>query len=238
MAVCVNPTIFLRGINPVQVLSDYKNGFYSREIVAKTKIVPSESHQILAQVYSSDHESGVFCVKDKNNSDVIIATTGNVNYQLCRGQDFDNTKCGGRCDSCKRDFTHQVVGYPIDYEEVTIPVTGSDGKTRYRVFYLFHVEGEFCSFGCALYFIKRAMARPSSYRDSSLSDCERWLHLLYNLMHPTAGRLKPANNPQLLTANGGSIDPKDWEEKCFVPIGRVVINPIRREHLLQRLESR
>ncbi len=233
MAVCVNPTIFLRGIEPMKILTNYKNGMYNRPVIVKSKIVVAEFQQILAPTYSSDTESGVFSLKDRNNSDVVIATSGNVAYQVCRHNGI--APCSNRCDSCKRDFDHKSLGYPVNFEEVTLPIVDDHGVTRHRVVYVFYVEGEFCGFECALFYIREHLSSSASFRDVNMNDSERWLRLLYDLTYPNGEKLRPANNPRLLISNGGSLTENEWKTKVFIPNGRVVMVPVRRDFILQQV---
>ena len=148
MTTRINPTFLLKGLDPEKLKADYKAGFFSRPVNIKSHIRMSNVSAILAPVYGTSNYDPIFSVKDRNNCSVVIATTGHQSFNI-----FNKTggqlKQGGRCDFCKVDFTETAVGYPISYQETPV-LLNDEGESRYRIYYNFWTEGEFCSFECDL----------------------------------------------------------------------------------------
>lgn len=236
MATRVTPTFLLKGLDPHKLLADYQAGFFSRPVTNKTKIQISQNKTILAPIYGSTNHSPIFCVKDKNNSSVIIATTGHADYEVFTKSGGD-LPVGGRCDKCKEDFTCTSMGYPVGYQEITV-LTNDDNSTeaRYRVLYVFWVEGKFCSFECTLGYIRAVLSLPADYRDTTLRDSERMLKTLYKLTYPDAPPLRPSQDPKLLQVNGGSLTKEQWQDSAhiYVRTDRVLMIPAKVEYMRQK----
>lgn len=236
MATRVTPTFLLKGLDPNRLLAEYQAGFFSRSITAKTKITIAQNTAILAPTYGTTNQSPVFCVKDRNNCSVIVATTGHTDYEVFTRTGGD-LPVGGRCDRCKEDFTHTAMGYPIGYQEQTI-LTNDSGNPRsahYRVLYIFWVEGTFCSFECALGYVRAILSRPADYRDTTLRDSEKMLRHLYKLTHPNAGPLRYSQEPGLLRANRGSLTKEEWQDNrhVYIRTDRVLMIPAKVEYIQQ-----
>lgn len=236
MATRVTPTFLLRGVDPNKLLLDYQSGFFSRPIGQKQKIKIAQNTAILAPTYGSTNYSPVFCIKDKNNCSVIIATTSHSDFEV-----FTKTggqlPTGGRCDFCKDDFKDVAIGYPLGYQELTV-LTNYDkdvSKSRYRILYTFWVEGKFCSFECSLGYIRLILSRPADQRDTTLRDSERMLKMLYKLMYPTAGPLRPAQDPRLLKTNSGSLSKDEWQDTrhIYIRTDRILMIPAKVEYIQQ-----
>src|SRR5690606_26356563 len=116
---------------------------------------------ILAPTYGTDSSSPIYCSKDKNNCDVIRTTSGLNDYEIYT-KNGGKLPSGGRCEYCKCDFDTVAIGYPLAYEEKII-LTSTD-EPKYKVVYIFWVEGKFCSFECALGYVRSILSRPSEYR--------------------------------------------------------------------------
>lgn len=240
MATRVIPTFLLRGLDPNKILSDYQSGYFSRPISAKTKITISQNATILAPTYGSTNQSPIFSIKDRNNSSVVIATTGHSNFEVFTSNG-GKLPVGGKCGCCSEDFTHVSVGYPIAYQETTVLMNDDPDpkKAHYRVIYSFYVEDSFCDFECALYYVRKFVSRPADQRDTTLRDSERLLKLLYKLMYPTAPPLRSAQNPRLLISHGGSLTREQWKDvrHIYIATDRILMIPTKREFIQQNLTN-
>lgn len=236
MATRVTPTFLLKGLDPQQLLADYQSGFFTRQSTPKSKIKISQNTAILAPTYGTTNHSPVFCIKDRNNCSVVIATTGHSNFEVFT-RTGGSLPIGGRCDFCKYDFTDTAVGYPVGYQESTVLTTDSPDTTnsRYRVLYTFWVEGEFCTFECALGYVRKLLSRPSDQRDTTIRDSERMLKMLHHLIYPTAGPLRPAQDPRLLQSNRGSLTREEWQDRrhIYVRTDRILMIPAKIEYVQQ-----
>jgi hypothetical protein len=239
MATKVTPTFLLKGIDPNEVLEKYKNGFFNRPIPKKTPIKIAQNATILAPVYGLDNNSPVFSIKDRNNNCIIVATSNHENFDVFT-KNGGSLPVGGRCDHCKEDFNHTVIGYPVAYEEKSILEYWENNTTRCRVVYVFWVEGCHCSFECALGYLRMFANRPANYRDNSMSECERYLKFLYKLSHPTAGTLRPAQDPRILsTHNKGSLSRQAWSDNrhIYVRSDRVLMIPAKVEYVRNNFDT-
>lgn len=237
MTTRINPTFLLKGVDPNKLLEAYQAGFFNRPIPVKAKIVMPRNTAILVPVYGTSNHEGVFCFKDKNNTSVIIATTGQENFQIY-------TKCGGmlveggRCDFCKKDFTNTVVGYPIAYKESTILVS-KDNDYIYKNIYTFWVDGELCSFECALAKLRGLLSKQPDYQNNLIKDSESLLKMLYKLMHPDAEDLRASQCSRLLKENKGSLTREEWVDTkhLYINTNRVLLVPAKLEYMQEILPN-
>jgi len=236
MVTRVTPTFFLKGLDPNKILMDYQAGVFSRPIKNKTKITLAQNSGILAPIYGTTNNSPIYCLKDRNNCSVIIATTGHADYKVFTTTGGD-LPTGGRCILCGKQFDHKALGYPIGYQELTVLTNDSaDPKqARYRVLYVFWVEGRFDRFECALGYVRLLLAKPADYRDTTIRDSERMLKFLFKLMYPTAPSLCPAKDPLLLIENGGSLTMEEWQEArhIYTRTDRILMIPAKVEYIQQ-----
>lgn len=236
MATRVMPTFLLKGVDPSKLLADYQAGVFSRSTSQKTRIRIAHNTTILAPNYGTSNQDPVFAVKDRNNNSVIVATSGHSDFQVFTSTGGD-LPVGGRCEHCRQDFDNIVVGYPIGQQEQTVLMNDTDDPKQaiYRVLYVFWVEGRFCSFECALGYLRLMLVRPADYRDTTLRDSEKMLKYLHKLTYPTAGPLRPAQDPRLLRSNGGSLSREEWQDQrhIFVRTDRVLMIPAKVEYIRQ-----
>ena len=232
MGTRVTPTFLLKGIDPNKLFADYQAGVFSRPPTAKSKIKIAQNIAILAPKYGVTNRDPVFCMKDRNNCSIIVATTNHSNFDVFT-RTSGQLQTGGRCMHCTEDIQGISVGYPIGYQETTV-LTNDDNNARnahYRVLYTFWVEGRFCDFECALAYVQTMLARPSNYRDTTIRDSERMLKLLYKLTYPTAGPLRPAQDPKLL----GALTREEWKDPrhVYVRTDRLLMIPAKVEYVQQ-----
>jgi hypothetical protein len=231
MSTKVVPTFLLKSVNPEKLLRDYYNGAFSRLPEKKNKISMHSNVDILAPLYGDDNSSAIFCLKDKNNCDVIRTTTGFNDYEI-----FINSggklPVGGICEHCKEYFDTTIVGYPLNYEEKIILMPETQ---KYKIIYVFWVEGRFCSFECALGYVRIMLSKPADYKDTTIRDSESLLKLLYKLMYPDASILRPAQEPRLLKINGGSLTREQWQNNkhVYMRTDKIITMPAKVEYLQQ-----
>ena len=225
MASHITPTFLLKGLDYKKLVADYNSGFFSRIPSQKTAIKESKTTPTLAQGYGVSNHDSIFSVKDKYNSNVVIATIGHTDFEV-----FTKTggklSPGGRCDFCKEDIKGVGVGYPVRSQEMTFLETNEKGESRYKVVYVFWVEGKTCDFQCCLGYLKK---------DANLHEYEYGLRMLYKLSYPNAGSLTAAQDPRLLISNGGCLTKEQWKDKRheYVCTDRVLMIPAKREYIRQ-----
>lgn len=234
------PTFLLKGLDPNKLLADYQAGFFSRKPVAKAKIQIAQNKTILAPTYGTTNKDAVFSIKDRNNCSVVIAKTGHADCEVYNSTGGD-LSVGGRCDKCKKDFDTIAMGYPIAYQELTILTNAEENieNARYRILYIFWVEGKFCSFECALAYIQLLLSLPADHRDTTIRDSERMLKTLYKLTYPNAPVLRPSQDTKLLRSNGGSLTNEEWQDNqhIYVRTERVLMIPAQVEYIKQKFND-
>lgn len=231
MATKIVPTFLLKGIRPSDIISDYSKGLFRKREGEVATIQIAKPVAILAPSYGSTSSCAIFSVKDKHNSNIIIATTTHRDFEVYQKNGGDLPE-GGRCDFCKEDIEGTCVGYPLGYKENTI-LCGD--PPVYRNTYTFWVEGRFCSFECSLAFVRNVLSRPFRYRDTTFHDSEWMLKFLYRLMHPNKGPLRAAQDPRLLISNGGSLSEEEWKDSrhFYLRTDRVLMVPAKVEYMQQ-----
>jgi len=229
--ISVIPSFLLKGVSPQKLLLDYQAGLFNRPVNFHNKIKISSNNPIMAPVYGNSSNDAIYAIKDRNNCTIVVATSNHGNVEIYNKDGLENA-CGGRCDLCKQDFTHKSIGYPLAYEEKSILTNVEGLEARYLVKYTFWTEGEFCSYECALGYIRIMLGRPADQTDSTIKDSESMLHLLYKLQYPDNTILNPAADPKLLKNNKGSLTTDEWKDKRHVykRTDRVVLLPGKVEY--------
>jgi hypothetical protein len=237
----INPTFLLKGIDIHRLIAEYQMGAFNRPWTYKKKIKIAQTTTSLAPKYGDSNKDPIFSVKDKHNSNVVFATSGHNDFEV-----FTRTggalPVGGRCGLCGDDFIQTALGYPIGYQEQILLLNQQEEplRARYRITYIFWVEGRFCSFECALGYIRLILARPADFRDPTLRDSERMLKILFSLTYPHVKTpLRPAQDPRLLQSNGGSLTKEQWQDTShvYVRTDRVLLIPAKVEYLQQNFAS-
>jgi hypothetical protein len=237
MATRITPTFLLKGVDIHKLIAEYQTGAFNRPWTYNKKIKLSQTTTSLAPKYGVSNKDPIFSVKDKHNCNVVFATSGHSDFEVFTRTN-GNLPVGGRCGLCCDDFTQTALGYPIGYREQIILSNNQEdpSKAQYRIVYAFWVEGRFCSFECALGYIRLILARPADFRDPTLKDSERMLKLLFSLTYPENKMpLRPAQDPRLLLSNGGSLTKEQWQDTrhIYVRTDRVLMIPAKVEYLQQ-----
>lgn len=227
------PTFLLKGLDVQKVLADYNAGRFSQPRTPKAKITLAGVSTVLAPTYGTSNHDPIFCMKDRNNCNVVVATSGHEDFKV-----FTTTggelPTGGRCDHCKQDFEHTAVGYPVGYQEKMVLTSADDSLDSgvYRILYVFWVTESFCSFECALGYVNVYTERAKT---PMLKDSSGMLRMLYHLTYPEAGPLRPAQAPNLLLSNRGSMTKDEWENPrhIYTRTDRVLMIPAKVEYLRQ-----
>lgn len=226
----ITPTFLLKGISPKILLEKYlAEQFPNRE---KKKISISKSSCILLSPYTDCNNTGVFYLKDKHNSKLIVATSGHENVQVYN-KNGEYPPVGGRCRSCMCDFTHTSIGYPIAYQEMTLLVDEEKGGPPvYKIIHKFWTEAIFCSFECALYHIKSFTQNRSNTFGTYMQDSERYLKLLYRITYPDEKMVTCSKDPLLLISNGGSLTREQWMDKThnYIRSHKILLLPSKMEY--------
>jgi hypothetical protein len=188
----IQPKFLLKNINVRDLQKKYKSGYFNRPIPIK-KNIP--------------------WVKLQPNVIVNNTVTPFVNYKSIQlsGEKYvelykNHQMNGGRCDYCKCDFTSEIIGYPIAYEEQQKLL---DDNT-YKIIHLFWIEGCFHSYECCYAYIINYDGVFNKYNLEF--DVKVMFKYMYSLLFDK-NELKPAKDPKLLIVNGGSMTLNEWEDQ-------------------------
>jgi len=246
MAVYVNPTFLLKGIDYYKVLSDYHKGVFTRNVITKTKIQIA-NYNILAEVYSTSTDDRIFSMKDCTNNEIICTTSGYKDVEIFTSTG-GNLQIGGRCEYCRDDYTTETIGYPLYYKDLKVLTNQTDLSNNgvkphclsnngddaiYKVYYTFWVEGRFCSFECALSYINNMLSSQPKYRDVNIRDADKLLKFMYKCLYPDAHNLTLAQDPRLLLVNGGSLTREEWLNKknIYKKTNNIIMIPVKVEYV-------
>lgn len=134
---------------------------------------------------------------------------------------------GGRCDYCKRDFDHEIIGYPTKMEEKLVLVNGVK-----QIITSYFTEGEFDTYNCALAYLNKFNYHSVTKCDVNVLDSKYLLYQMFENHHPQKS-LIAAPNPSLLESNGGSVSDNDWcnDSYCYNRSESVITVPIKVEYV-------
>ena len=230
----VVPTFLLKGVDPHKLLQDYQQGFFNRDPPTKSPIKLVQNVALLANSYSSNRADRLYAIKDRNNSNVVLASSSYISWKMVAVGGEVKEAVIRRCCHCRSDVKvapgEVPLGYPIAFEESCLLKDG-----HYYIIYTFWMEDTACDYECSLGYVEGRNAVPSNYRDPLLKDSARMLHYLYRLQYPKGEILRPAKDPLLLDSNGGSLTRAEWKDKshCYLRQDRIVVLPARVEYVQQ-----
>lgn len=226
MAVKINPTFLLKGVEPNRVLIDYNDGVFNRATseIMMTKFVGGGTKDVLAPTYSKSNKEAIFAIKDRNNNDIVLASSNHKSFEVYTKTGGD-LRTGGRCKYCLADFQHTIIGYPLAHEEHMYLINNT-----YKYKDVFWVEGCFCSFECAAGFLE--MFHET---DVTRAHSRELLEYLYKLTYPLNGSLISKNDPDLLDIHGGSLTYEQWSDKRhkYLRTDRIILIPAKTIFLKQ-----
>lgn len=186
-------SFLLKGLNITDIHKQYKQGYFNRPIpikqplkfIKKNKIESKEIKQNDTTFYKSIQLSGQKYVELYTQHKPL---------------------CGGRCDFCKCDFTTDIIGYPIHYEEQQVLTD----QNVYHIKHLFWVEGCFHSYECCLAYINKF--NHFFYQNYQEFNVKVMFKYMYSLLIGDFNKLKPAHDSKLLCHEGGSMTLNEWSD--------------------------
>lgn len=225
MSIKINPTFLLKGVDPVELVKKYVSGNFNSQF-NKSKIPRAKNNISIIPSNRTGSQDPVFSVKDRFNNFIIISTSNHENFKVFT-ESGGELKKGGICDRCHKTFEHTGIGYPVKYNEKSVL-----SNDRYRIIYVFYIEGCFCCFEHCLEYVNLMLSQPLTQRDNMLNDAASALKFMHSLIYP-GQTLLSSNNPCLLKNNGGSLTEEEWEDKryIYVPTDRLLLIPVKREHI-------
>ena len=217
------PSFILRSIDVDDFWKRYRNGdFSSIKEPPPVKITLNQSGLAPAPEYGNSPNDSIFTIKDKGSRPLIVATDNDRNYQIFTKSGGEIPK-GGRCFYCLQDFTHEVVGIPIQYKRA--PELGID--------HIFWTVDTFCDEEC-MYAKFRENLQASKSSDPVVSQTESLIKLLYRLKFGHEAILRPADDFRLIKENGGSIPYSEYKNKKnvrYMPKPNILLIPAKRSYM-------
>lgn len=202
---------------PAAVKNDWQRGVYSSvKISFQTQLSPREHDVKRTRFCSNSIWSGT-----GHDDRGLYAHSNQVFFEgFCKGG--DPYAMGGKCHTCRQDFTHRAMGVPIE-----ICFTG--GKYRVKMIDIC------CSFNCTyswylLHINLKASQYGTLFRDK---DSYTLLERLFHMMVPEAREgkivLREANDFRLLASNGGSLSSAEYWDGShrFTETGNLVCIPTK-----------
>src|SRR5579872_5112788 len=104
----VVPTFHLKRIEPAKIIADYQAGKFTEIKLPSQKIKVPEMAPIVAPTYGDTMEAPVFAFKDRNNTSVVMASTGHKAFEIFTKTGGDLPK-GGICEWCFGEFKDEGV---------------------------------------------------------------------------------------------------------------------------------
>ena len=208
-------TIFLRKINPDQIIRDYFEGKY-RNITLESlenlknlkKVTFHEKKFNIIPEFPTQRDSEIYTYKDKNNASQKIYTTNRGKLKSCLW--------------CLKPLGANPIGIPVRLQEFY-----DNGQKIYQ-FYIDQIY--YCSFECCYSGLKRFLNFPPNYRDITYSNSEYLLKFMYFL---TTGQRDLQEAPDFRV----TVEHEEVKKTAFKKIGFVNITPLHPEFLEYKYEE-
>ena len=257
----ITPSLLLKKVNPIRLLEEYKNKKYVTMHLPHERVCINKFNGPDIPLFGSSPEDEIYTFRDKNNALQTIVTTNHKKYTLFKTNGTEPST-GGTCQRCKVTFSTECVGIPVRMEERLVPIGTvlcdsmrvrardfksnrspksaraiglTESKTDAKI-YIFYIDGEYCSFECALSSLKEDRQKAFLYRNPIYMDSEQLLHYLYSLMHPESPRLMEALDLSLYKVNHGPFDYNDIKTKIqgrhkYIRTPNVILAPVKIQYL-------
>lgn len=234
--------IILKGFEMSKILSAFSTGQEPYQtnnparIVIDTRVVKPVFDQLLTKTISEDNTEPIYEYREDQGRKVQVYTTqANMFIDMVKS-DGSSLPVNGICSYHCLPFEGQCYGYPVDYEELRNLVTDEFGNSVYQVKHLFHVQGMFCGFRCALAYLNMFLSGVD--RMSTIARKSRTLLLQqFSLMYP-GQKLEPVKDRFLLSHLGGHMNLDEWFGINFplYPMVNIIYSPSKLSYV--RIEDR
>jgi len=217
----INPTFFLKKVDPFDLYQKYNSGCFSNlDISLFLDInVKIKNKKINVLSLGNDKESDLFSQIDNHNQIQIFATTNCNYYNAFNNLEVDYRKKEYKCDWCDRSFIHTPKGIPIEKE---IFISNSENKE----IKIYHTPTCHCTLSCAY---ATYIWETSNIRSPKFSLYNKSYSLLKELFNLESLFMKESPDPKLAKWNGGSLEEREFfqEKEKFVTIGDIVFSPAK-----------
>ena len=245
----ITPTFLLKGIDPINVLSEYIGGKYNNTKTTNSKPNIGKSVTPISVVpkYGTSSEDQIYIFKDKSNINQTVVTTNHEAYTRVKayynGDGLQKSQIIGtdegpeiakECVWCRSEIKTEALGIPISIEIL------QDRETHEKA-YVFHIDGndDYCCFECCFSGFKRLNPASVIFRDPLYMDSEQMLKFMYSCVYPKGAPLREAQDYRLLKRNNGPLTEKEFfsETHSYVRTPNIILLPAKIEYLMTRKEN-
>jgi len=218
--ISITPTFFLRGVDPIQVLTRYLDGtFQVPDVNLGGSLPESEGNLRLTPAYGTDSSSAIYALRDKAHHHLIYTT----NHGAYTAAQDETPPPSYPCPWCRQQARGPTIGPPVRMHRV---MTGTSEHLYFDI-----DTPIYCTFQCCLADLRQQQGNLSTQNPLYL-DTETMLKLMYQRLYPDKPPLRPAPDWRLLTANGGCLPPDDYygNSQTFLRTGNITCLPIKVEY--------
>lgn len=209
----INPTFFLKKVEPLTFPSRFMDGKFSEINVEFVKSLRSENQKLEKKqeksigIITKCKENKLFMLTDKNNNVFTCITTNN----------YDPDKPFQICMWSREQFNHTWVGIPYRME------IDSEGN------YIFYTEGIYCCFECAY---NDALFKARRSNHLSIGSCvseDMLLKIWFNMCYPRK-TLKYNPSPFYHETNLGPLTHDEYhsQKSIYIPTSGIVVIPSKK----------
>jgi hypothetical protein len=186
----VQPSFLLKNINYGDIYKKYKSGYFNKSLVDISNKANIKCSKVVVPI------------SKPSDGFKLVELSGQQYVKMYNANLQGGNITGGRCLFCHKDFTTEVIGYPLAYEEKQI----LNSLNQYEIYHIFWTEGCFHSDECCLAYIELTNNNFAHYNKTID------VKVLFLYMHRLLYNKEPliCNSPLLLDIYGGSMTFEQW----------------------------
>ncbi len=234
-------TFRLRGVDISVILESFNNGNYQQLNIPKTPVKMITSTIEISPERGKTSEDPTYEINNFRNNKKLIVTTNCRSFTVVKAsieKEMDEKRTGlvktdgslpynigSPCDWCNIPLTHPPVGIPIRCDIILEK-------------YIFHVTGEYCTFGCAFADLKVTVDRSVIFQDPNYANSEMLLKMLFNFVYPDE-KLISSPPRKLLIRNNGSLTQEEYflKYRIYKPISVIIMVPAKIKYLVEKIAT-
>ena len=194
----VVPSILLRGVDPLDIISRYNNGgFVNTERIQSSEKSATKIAPITFAPISDSIEDAYYTFKDRNGHTQVIVFANHAEYKAYH----EGKEIKRKCHFCFREFTHEPERIPISIEDRFLPSSTDPNRVKVRIVWGIKT---FCHPNHCWSSIKQHLNMRYRYRDVIMQDTD----IMYkNICKERFPNLVLKDIPlELWSEFGGSLD--------------------------------
>lgn len=227
--------IILQGFEPLDLISNFSQGKEPFMVKTPARIIiddkPSIFDSVLTKTISDKNTDIIYEYREDQGRKVQVHTTqGNLLVEMMN-TNGQMLPMGGVCMYHCLPFEGQSYGYPLRVEEIAFKAPNENGELCHYYKHVFHVEGMFCGFPCALAYLNQFLSGRS--HNCSIKVQARMLLLQHFSMLYPGQKLKESRDRLLLRHFGGHMEFDEWITGTFtlIPMHHIVYAPAKTAYM-------